>query len=378
MLGERRSHALGAPCSTLLTCGPFAIIARAMRLRSDQQLKLPPSCALRLLHFMQDVKALLVLATLHIDGVVDFAGCIANGGGAPEMRARLARCLLDRLGATDVPVAVGSAGQLVTPQPHEYALPGYDEVDPARLGAGPLLMLSVLATSPPGSLTVVLISSLRDFADAINEHGELVSRAVKSVSVMGGLERSETAQFGWVADSSVNNGFDPEGAQRVYDWCFAEGVPLSVVSRFAVPLLPMQLARSVRAGMRACLPCGRAFSLFSLRVCWRALPCSRLAIAIELALAHTRICSMPHPKSFLSFLSCSSQFAERTNSDVLKYLADAQFLGLEGLWSRLCDGKLPPRCSKQVRRHSCRTFPGPACAPRSALRLDACDGGLGS
>ncbi|KAJ1621397.1 hypothetical protein T492DRAFT_887047 [Pavlovales sp. CCMP2436] len=40
-------------------------------------------------------------------------------------------------------------------------------------------------------------------------------------------------------------------------------------------------------------------------------------------------------------------FATRTNCPVLLYLADAQFLGLEGLWRRLCAGELPARCTKQ-------------------------------
>lgn len=59
---------------------------------------------------------------------------------------------------------------------------------------------------------------------------------------------------------------------------------MTVTSRFAVPLLPMQLARS---------------------------------------------------------------FAERTNCPVMAYLAAAQSLGLEGLWQKLCLGALPSRCNKQ-------------------------------
>ncbi|KAG8467505.1 hypothetical protein KFE25_000821 [Diacronema lutheri] len=58
---------------------------------------------------------------------------------------------------------------------------------------------------------------------------------------------------------------------------------MSVVSRDAVPLLPMQLARS---------------------------------------------------------------FAVRTESELLRYLANAQFLGLAGLWQKLCAGQLPARCDK--------------------------------
>ena len=82
----------------------------------------------------------------------------------------------------------------------------------------------------------------------------------------------------------MNNGFDQPGAEAVYDFCFSRGVPLTVVSRMAVPILPMQLAKS---------------------------------------------------------------FAVRTHCPVMTYLADAQFLGLEGLWQKLCDGKLPARCTKQ-------------------------------
>ena len=60
----------------------------------------------------------------------------------------------------------------------------------------------------------------------------------------------------------------------MYDFCFARHVPLVVTSRHAVPMLPMQLARS---------------------------------------------------------------FAERSDSQILHYLAKAQFLGLEGAHHRRCE-----------------------------------------
>ena len=72
-------------------------------------------------------------------------------------------------------------------------------------------------------------------------------------------------------------------AEIVYRFCFERGVRMTVTSRYAVPLLPMQLARS---------------------------------------------------------------FAERHSCPVMTYLANAQSRGLEGLWAKLCDGKLPPRCTK--------------------------------
>ena len=231
-----------------------------------------------------DVKAILVLAVLHQQGDLELVGVVCNGGGQPLARARLARCILDAVGEADVPVGVGSEGKAYDAMPHEYAIAGYDAVDDSRLVPGHDLVMRALRESPQGGLTIIIISSLRDFADAIMADDALVRDRVAFVSIMGGLQPSADAPFGYEPDTSVNNGFDMEAAALVYNWCFASGVPMAVVSRFAVPMLPMQLARS---------------------------------------------------------------FAERTNDAVLRYLADAQFLGLEGLWVKLCEGKLPARCSKQ-------------------------------
>ncbi|KAG8470057.1 hypothetical protein KFE25_006512 [Diacronema lutheri] len=104
---------------------------------------------------------------------------------------------------------------------------------------------------------MLLISGLRDFADIVLAQPGLVLRK--------------------------NNAFDLAAADVVYGFCFAHGIRMSVVSRNAVPLLPMQLARS---------------------------------------------------------------FAVRTESEVLRYLANAQFLGLASLWQKLCNGQLPARCDK--------------------------------
>jgi hypothetical protein len=231
-----------------------------------------------------DIKALLVLWHLHTQGILDLVGVCCNGGGEPTARAALARCVLDTLGATRVPVAVGSVGEEYASMPHEYRLPGYADDGALPLERGDELIERVLRESPPASLVVVCISSLRDAADAIRMDAKLVRERVCRFAIMGGLKPDPASPYGYAPDTSVNNEFDRDAAAFVYDWCFAQGVPMSVVSRHAVPLLPMQLARS---------------------------------------------------------------FAERTACPVMRYLADAQFLGLEGLWQKLCAGKLPARCSKQ-------------------------------
>jgi inosine-uridine nucleoside N-ribohydrolase len=92
-----------------------------------------------------DVKVLLVLAVLHRRGLIDFVGAVCNGGGQPALRAQLARCVLDTVGAREIPVAIGSAGKPYSAQPHEYAIEGFDAVDPTRLLDGPTL---IAARSP--------------------------------------------------------------------------------------------------------------------------------------------------------------------------------------------------------------------------------------
>ncbi|KAJ1638663.1 hypothetical protein T492DRAFT_197669 [Pavlovales sp. CCMP2436] len=145
-------------------------------------------------------------------------------------------------------------------------------------------MLQAFKESANHSLLLVLISSLRDFADLLSREPELCIQKLDTVAIMGGLEPDICAESGWKTDTSVNNGFDSEAAEMVYSFCFKNSVRMTVVSRHAVPLLPMQLAKS---------------------------------------------------------------FAERTHDPVMRYLADAQFLGLQGLWQKLCEGKLPDRCNKQ-------------------------------
>jgi inosine-uridine nucleoside N-ribohydrolase len=227
---------------------------------------------------------------------------IANGGGCARARARLARRMLDHVGANDVPVGVGSDGTEVAAQPHEYKLQGCLEVPDNTLRDGGELLLDALSRAPDQTVSVVLISSLRDFADVCARAPALVRRKVCVVAVQGGLVPNTTAPAGWVPDTSVNNEFDREAAAAVYDFCFEHGLPMTVTSRHAVPVIPMQLARS---------------------------------------------------------------FAERTDCPVMRYLADAQFLGLCCLWMRLCDDKLPARCTKQVGRGDAR---GAAAARRRAAR----------
>lgn len=167
-------------------------------------------------------------------------GVVCNGGAQARERATLARCLLDHVGAYDVPVGIGSAGDPSGARPHEYALPGYADVDQSRLLDGAQLLHSALRGAQRKSVRLLCISSLRDVADLLVRDHELVLSRVERVVIQGGLLRDE-ANGAWVGDSAVNNGFDQDAANMVYGACQQYRLPMTVVSRFAVPLLPMQV-----------------------------------------------------------------------------------------------------------------------------------------
>ncbi|KAG8457273.1 hypothetical protein KFE25_011947 [Diacronema lutheri] len=69
-------------------------------------------------------------------------------------------------------------------------------------------------------------------------------------------------------------------------------------------------------------------------------------------------------------MQLAKSFATRTQSPLLVYLANAQFLGLAGLWGKVCSCSLPPRCSK---RWYFETFCGVPAVEFEARGLDALD-----
>ena len=209
-----------------------------------------------------------------------------------------------------MPVGIGSLGVVQAEQPHECAMRGFDAVDPSRLLDGAALLSRTLARAAPRAITMLLISGLRDFADLVIAQPALVRRKVCAVAIQGGLILDAAAPYGYAPDTSQNNAFDPAAADVVYNFSFAHGIRMSVVSRDAVP---------VRARARA-RP-GRVLPRASLRLH---------------AVARAQLLPMQLARSF----------AVRTKSEVLRYLANAQFLGLAGLWKKLCAGQLPARCDK--------------------------------
>ncbi|KAJ1633090.1 hypothetical protein T492DRAFT_983283 [Pavlovales sp. CCMP2436] len=200
------------------------------------------------------VQTLLVAAALHRSGAHVLRAVLASG---PE-GAALARAVLDRLGATDVPVGVGSSvGLPVAPPPDLYSFPIDAHSPPAASGQifhGGDLLARVISSAVPRSLTLVCAAaSLRDVADAIAADPERAVASLAEVSILGGLKRLAD-RSSWMADSAPTNLADEEAAAAVYAFCFARCVPMAVVSPQAVPEQPLQLARSFAARSGDALP----------------------------------------------------------------------------------------------------------------------------
>jgi len=267
-----------------------------------------------------DVKALLVLAMAHRSGRIRLAAVVANGGGQPGLRAQLMRLLLNRIGELGVPVGVGSLGVALAEQPHECALRGFAAVDPSRLLDGPALLLRTRVRAAPRSVAVLLISGLRDFADVVLAQPGLVQRKVRAVAIQGGLVPDAAAPFGFAPDTSQNNAFDPAAAAAVvYNFCFAQGIRMSFVSRDAVPVRCTRAARSCARARGACLPPSHP----------AAPPCGHPRAPLSCVYACARRCTLAWARSCCR---CSSRALSPRAPSRRCCATSPQFLGLAGLW----------------------------------------------
>lgn len=238
------------------------------------------------------VQTLLALAALHLRRHLVLRGVVCTGGGQAAERAALARCALDLVGVGDVvPVAVGSNGTKQVAHAGQFELAGFGTIARERLGVAADLIKSLLASAKPKSLTILNLGSLTDVASALEHHAELARAKLRKVAVAGGLVQSDGSPTGWAPDDAYSNLLDPVAAAAVYEFCLRHALPLCVVGRNAVPLVPTGVAH---------------------------------------------------------------EFAARTHCPLATYVSNAQPLGLEALWRLLCAQEhggeegavLPPRCDK--------------------------------
>jgi len=237
-----------------------------------------------------DIQAILCAGRFHLAGRLRLLGVICCGGGRASDRARLARHALDLLHPAlhAVPVAIGSDGTAAEPAAYEFGLTGLADTTTDGMPAAAALLLTLLEAAADASVTVQIQAAFTDVHAFLSSHAAMFKRKVARVVAMGGVERSGG---GFAAAPAFNNDLDREAATAVYSFCRREGVPLTVVSRGAVPPMPKAV--------------------------------------IQRAAASAAAAAGPGPPPPL-----------------LAYLSTAQSSSLPALYANICAGRMPARCTR--------------------------------
>lgn len=226
-----------------------------------------------------DEMALVLLSELCREGEVEPLAVVANLQPSAR-RAALVRGTLDMLGLHEVPVGIGTDGgsSKHTDTFSEYISEGKTGVDyiklpleavakvkatagttkavavakEARIWEGQHLLADVLEHAEEKSVSLLLLSSLKDAAQVLREQEAHFRRTVKSVTIMGGAQvLAKDGVHVLVPDETAhNNCFDLPAAKFFYQRVQELGIQLIVLSRFAAYGCPVQ--RSVYDLMVRC------------------------------------------------------------------------------------------------------------------------------
>lgn len=213
-----------------------------------------------------DEMALMLMSELVRSEEVVPLGVVANLRPAAS-RAALARGTLDMLGLHHVPVGIGTDGgsKKHTDTFSAFISEGMTGVDylkepmeavkrvleaegtpreaatckECRIYSGQKLLRSVLQQATPVSVTLLLLSSMRDAAEFLRNDEQLFVQKVKCVTIMGGVEEIAEDRPLKPDMAAHNNCFDTESAGFLYQRLWELGVPMVVLSRFAAYSCPV-------------------------------------------------------------------------------------------------------------------------------------------
>lgn len=162
--------------------------------------------------------------------------------GPVEKRARIARKLLNRAGATDIPVIPGFHGCGSPDQePNQASWAAGTGLQPPAQAAVDYIVQEL--EDLPGQITVVAIGPLSNIAKCIEEEPSVVEKMAELV-IMGGSVRKG---YGGAAQPAAeyNIACDPEAAERVFE----SGVRLTVVPLDATGtmVLPEEYIRTLES-----------------------------------------------------------------------------------------------------------------------------------
>jgi inosine-uridine nucleoside N-ribohydrolase len=208
----------------------------------------------------------------------ELLGVTVTDADTPQ-RARLACKLLQRLGRTDVPVAVGRQTAAVPPDRVDYQFAWAEDFDEYKPIATPAAdFLAGVIRRNPNEVTLVAVGPLQNIGDLVRQHPEvvpLVKRVVLMGGSIGGNAFSPTAVPEWNVKLAI-----PE-AQAVYgaNW------PMTIVpldSTTYVRLEDQERETLRKAGTPLTI------ALETLLRLWTSQPSSRMTLHDQMALVEAQ------------------------------------------------------------------------------------------
>jgi inosine-uridine nucleoside N-ribohydrolase len=201
-------------------------------------------------------------------------------------RARLACKLLQRLGRTDVPVAVGRRTAAVPPDRIDYQFAWAEDFDSYKPIAIPAVeFLANTIRRNPNEVTLVAVGPLHNIGDLVRQHPDVVP-LVKRVVLMSGSIGANAWSSAAVAEWNVKLAI-PE-AQAVY----AAAWPLTIVPLDSTTYVQLQ-DQEREALRKSGTPL--VVALETLLRLWAERPSSRMTLHDQMALAETQ-----HPGRFFA------------------------------------------------------------------------------
>jgi inosine-uridine nucleoside N-ribohydrolase len=208
----------------------------------------------------------------------ELLGVTVTDADTPK-RARLACKLLQRLGRTDVPVAVGRQTTAVPPDRVDYQFAWAEDFDDYRPIATPAAdFLADVIRKHPNEVTLIAVGPLQNIGDLVRQHPDVVP-LVKRVVLMGG--------------SIGGNAFSPTA---VPEWNVKLAIPEAQVvysANWPITIVPLDSTTYIRLEdqeretlRKAGTPLTTA--LETLLRLWTSQPSSRMTLHDQMALVEAQ------------------------------------------------------------------------------------------
>jgi hypothetical protein len=183
---------------------------------------------------IDDAALLVILAYLHRIKVVEVVLVVANVKPT-ESRAKAAKFIFEKMGAPDVPVAVGSDGTDEDIKLHDYEFKGIDEPQGTILNGETTIVEKLKALKmKKEQCNMIVITSLRDLSELIKQHESLVKTTVSKFFFQGAWKTDHEYIETLAPDmQATNNKYDHNATTHVYDWLRRGNISTYTATRFS-------------------------------------------------------------------------------------------------------------------------------------------------